>query len=147
MVQGRKPNVAKRRSVARLHEAGYSVPQIARQLGATYQTVYHSLARLRRGTVVCSECHAAISAPQGSLRTQGVVCRACLARLPSVSFWRRLLSLRLMAGLTQSELAHRAGLSASAVHTLERGLCQPRPRTRQRLLAYLNSTVKKRHEA
>jgi DNA-binding CsgD family transcriptional regulator len=144
MVQGRKPDLVRRRQVARLHGAGYSVPQIARRLGLTYPKIQIALKSLRRGTVACSVCEAIFSAPQGSLQVRGVLCRECLANSPQVSFWRHMLSLRLMAGLTQAELAYKTGLSPSAVYTLERGLCQPRPRTRYRLLAFLDSTLARR---
>jgi len=144
MVQGRKPNLIRRRHVARLHAAGYSVPQIARRLGLTFRCIQSALERLRRGSAICGECHAIIPAPQGSMQVRGLLCRDCLANLPRVSFGRHVLSLRLMAGLTQGELAHKTGLSPSAVTTLERGLCKPRPSTRNRLLAYLDSALTRR---
>ena len=146
MVQGRKPNLERRQKVARLQTIGYSVSQIARRLGVSNQIIQRALAKLRRGTVICCRCHATISAPQGSMRVRGMLCRGCLASLPGVSFRRQVRSMRLMAGLTQTELAREAGLSPSAVYTLERGLCQPRPATHQRLLAFLDSALRARRK-
>jgi transcriptional regulator with XRE-family HTH domain len=46
---------------------------------------------------------------------------------PAASFAERLRAQRVAAGLTQAELAARAGVSASALVTYERGRGRPRP--------------------
>jgi transcriptional regulator with XRE-family HTH domain len=47
---------------------------------------------------------------------------------PAAPFAERLRACRLAAGLTQAELAARAGVSASAIVNYERGSARPRPR-------------------
>lgn len=59
----------------------------------------------------------------------------------STPFGRLLRGLRVAAGLTQAELAQRAGLSAKAVGSLERGeRRRPQPHTRRRLAAAVGLT-------
>jgi len=53
--------------------------------------------------------------------------------LPVVVKLGRLRFRREMAGLTQEELAERAGLSKNALGALERGSSEPRPSTIRRL--------------
>jgi putative transcriptional regulator len=48
---------------------------------------------------------------------------------------------RLEAGLTQAELAQRAGVSASTIHFLERGAGQPRWETYQALKQVLGEAL------
>ena len=56
-----------------------------------------------------------------------------------MSFGARLRTLRRAAGLTQEELASRAGLSPNAVGTLERGaMRRPQPHTVRALSGALN---------
>ena len=61
-------------------------------------------------------------------RSRGVRCPACVAADPSAPFAERLRALRLAAGLTQAELAARAGVSEAAVSAYECGRGRPRPR-------------------
>ena len=48
---------------------------------------------------------------------------------------------RVKAGLTQEELAHQAGVSASTIHFLERGAGQPRFETYQALKRVLGAAI------
>jgi transcriptional regulator with XRE-family HTH domain len=55
------------------------------------------------------------------------LCPACLGKDPAAPFHKRLRTLRLTRGLTQAELAQRAGLSTGTVAALERGAWPPLP--------------------
>jgi predicted transcriptional regulator len=72
---------------------------------------------------------------------RNLLCAKCLATLPDVSFAQRLLSMRIMAGLTQAALAQAAGYSQGLICKLEGGKHQPRPVTSQRLLAFLERAL------
>jgi transcriptional regulator with XRE-family HTH domain len=73
-----------------------------------------------------------------------LLCRRCLARLPRVGFALRLASLRHAAALTQAALAEATGVNQTTICKLEAGRHEPRPDTRQRLLALLEPDQKAR---
>ena len=141
MVQGRQRNLTTYQRVARLRAHGLSGIAIARRLGMSHQAVYALLkgTGIRRGAAACCSCRATIPAPEGSNRTRDVLCRECLGRLPGIPFGQRLVSLRIMAGLTQAQLGSAVGVPSSQISALERCRHEPRERTRQRLLAVLES--------
>src|SRR5262249_51776338 len=105
-------------------------------LGVTRQSVRFLLTELQRGFVSCARCRVTIPTSEGSARVVRVLCQGCLAAA-DVSFGQRLLSLRVVAGLTQAELARRARITTLTVSLAERGRHVPRRRTRERLLACL----------
>ena len=141
MVQGRQRNLTSYQRVARLRAKGYSGTAIARRLGMSHQAVYARLKGrgIRRGAAVCCACRATIPAPEGSNRTHDVLCRDCLGRLPEVPFGQRLVSLRIMAGLTQAQLASVVGVPKPQISALEQQRRKPHEGMRQRLLAVLES--------
>jgi transcriptional regulator with XRE-family HTH domain len=136
MVQGRRPNLPRRRAVLHLRQQGWTLPAIAARLGVTRQSVRYLLTELRRGSVRCARCHVTIPTLEGSARVVGVLCRGCLAAA-DVSFGQRLFSLRIAAGLTQAELARQARITTLTVSMAERGRHAPHRRTRERLFACL----------
>ena len=136
MVQGRRPNLARRRAVLRLRQQGWTLPAIAAGLGVSSQAVRSLLNELRRGSVRCTRCDVRIPTPEGSAKVGGVLCRDCLTA-GDVSFGQRLFSLRIVAGLTQAELARRARITTLTVSMAERGRHVPHKRTREKLLACL----------
>ena len=136
MVQGRRPNLPRRRAVFRLRQQGWTLPAIAARFGVTHQSIRSLLTELRRGSVRCAHCHVTIPAPEGSAKVIGVLCRECLTA-GDVPFGQRLFSLRIAAGLTQAELASQARLATLTVSMAERGRHVPHRRTRERLLACL----------
>jgi len=73
-----------------------------------------------------------------------LLCRSCLARESGVAFGLRLASLRHAAGLTQAALAQATGVMQSTICKLEGGRHEPRPETRERLLALLEAVQKAR---
>ena len=146
MRRGRKPKLRQRRHVERLRARGESLAAIARQLGISRQAVQEALQRrpLPSRPILCRQCGAALAPAGGSAAMPKLLCRSCLARLPHVGFALRLASLRHAAGLTQAALAQATGVKQSTICKLEAGRHEPRPVTRQRLLAFLEHSQKAR---
>lgn len=67
---------------------------------------------------------------RGLLGRGTAVCLDCLASQPEAPFAERLRACRLAAGLTQEELAERAGLSPTSIWQYEQGEALPRAGTR-----------------
>src|SRR5262249_43222209 len=124
--QGRKSQPERLERIRRLRSKGLTLVQIAKRLGIAPQTVHAALKiPIRRGAAVCQFCHNNFIAPEGTFDTQNVACRACLVNLPGVPFSVTLLSLRIMAGLTQERLADSTGFSKMAISYLEQGKHRP----------------------
>jgi transcriptional regulator with XRE-family HTH domain len=142
MVQGRKSHPKRVEWIRRLRSKGLTLAQIARRVGIAPQTVHAALkGRMLRGKAVCQFCHGAIRAPEGTINIRNVACRDCLVDLPSVPFSITLLSLRIIAGLTQARLASATGISLMTISHLERGRHKPQERTREELIAFLESVL------
>ena len=123
--RGRKPNEARRREIARLRAEGLTYADIGRHVGVSRQGVLRALRRMgRAGTapVACRQCGAVIRArPPGNRPPRPALCPTCLGKSPEAPFADRLRTFRLAAGLTQGQLAERAGLTEAAVGGYERG--------------------------
>src|SRR5262245_11031059 len=121
---GRKVDGRRRRRMARLRDRGLTLEEIGRQLGVTKQCVQATLAKAGPPPrpITCRECGAVVvAAPSGNRRPLPALCLGCLARLPGSPFADRLRAFRLAAGLTQAEVAERAGLTRRRLSSVERG--------------------------
>jgi transcriptional regulator with XRE-family HTH domain len=138
---GRRPKPDRRRQILRLRAAGLSLGQIARRLGVTKQLVHQNLMAAGAAGPVAVQCRACGAEFAPVRHTPGsdraALCLACLAKWPGVPFGERLTSYRLAAGLTQAELARRAGLATSTVSGYERVGGVPREATLARLTRVL----------
>src|SRR5262245_11533584 len=119
MVQGRKPNLKRRRRVVALRARGLSLSAIGRTLGVSHQCIQemlHRIANPRVLSVPCCACGQPILSP-GALPSdrQTALCRTCLAKTPEAPFGQRLKALRLAAGLTKAELARQAGITENSI--------------------------------
>jgi len=76
--------------------------------------------------VTCRECGGVIlEHPTGTNPPAPTYCLACLAHHPETPFPERLRAFRLAAGLSQEQLAARAGLSRWSVGSWERNEANP----------------------
>jgi ribosome-binding protein aMBF1 (putative translation factor) len=133
--RGRKPDRQRRRLAAELRAQGLSFGEIGLRLGITRQGAQHltrtrSRAATRPDTAPCDSCGAA--APSGVGR-----CARCVVADADSPFAERLRVFRLTAGLSQTELAARAGMSGTLVSRYERGRRRPRAAKRATLAAVL----------
>jgi DNA-binding XRE family transcriptional regulator len=146
MVQGRKPNLHRLRKMERLRAKGRTLAQIVQQLGVSRQAVHDALKRKRlpRCPVYCCYCRARIADAGGTEGVSTLVCHGCLAARPGISFAQRLASLRFMSGMPQAAPARASAASQASISKLETGNHQPKPCTRDRLLAVLRSILAKR---
>jgi transcriptional regulator with XRE-family HTH domain len=139
---GYRRNAEHGRLMTELRRQGLTMPEIARRLGITKQAVHDMLRRLGEPppprSVPCAACGRPILSAVARPTDRGkALCRGCLRERPAAPFGQRLLALRLAAGLSQVELARRAGLSRMAVAHHERAERTPRPATRARLARVL----------
>ena len=143
MVHGRKSDPRRIRLLARLRSEGLTLAQIAKQVGISRQAVHTALRRqaLRGGPAICRHCGATIPGTEGAGHLHNLLCRECLAKFPLISLAVRIVSLRIMAGLTQAELAQATGFSQPLISKVEKDKQQPRRQTRLRLLTFLESAV------
>ncbi len=102
--------------MTRLRGQGLSFAEIGRRVGLTGEAVRRSLnpavGRIRR----CAVC--------GAARLQSLLCNRC-ERSGGKTFAQRLKLRRVLAGLTQSQLAALAGVSKTTIHKLETGQQRP----------------------
>jgi DNA-binding XRE family transcriptional regulator len=151
MVQGRKPDLKRRRRVAALRARGLSLTAIGRTLGVSHQCIQEMLQRMANPRVLsvpCCACGRSIisdGALPGDKDT--ALCLPCLAARPKAPFGQRLKAHRLAAGLTQSELADRAGISAKSIWHYESQGMEPRERNRARLVEVLGAGLLPPHES
>ncbi len=146
MVSGRRPDLERRREVARLHRAGLTQQQIADRLGVTRQAVHQLLRQKSRAQprdVHCASCGRALD-PTGALPQDAgrAYCLACLNRTAGVPFAQRLKSFRLARRLTRAELGRRANLSGSKISDYEDGGTVPTPPTVAKLARALRISQK-----
>jgi DNA-binding XRE family transcriptional regulator len=144
VVRGRRLNLSRRRLIAQLRARGWTLARIANQLGITRQAVHYALTTTsRRGTAICCHCQKQFDAPEGTKKVNNIYCLNCMSSLTDVPIGRRVESLRIILGLTQSELADRTGIHAWTVHHAERGKYQRRKRHDELLLAFLEKALAK----
>jgi transcriptional regulator with XRE-family HTH domain len=140
---GRRANAERRRRIVELRACGLTIVQIARRLGVTHQSVHRHLkaagaTRPRPGVVRCRACGAEVAAGHQLLeRNLAPLCLPCLAKWPDAPLAERLRSHRLAAGLTQVELARRAGVPEQSIGRYERGEKSPGVRILARLFQVL----------
>jgi transcriptional regulator with XRE-family HTH domain len=125
---GRKHDPTRWRKAVELRARGLSLPQIGRRFGITHQGVRHILRRSGPAaalpSVRCCACAAPIGDHSGGGDLGRVYCRACLSARPDAPLADRLRALRVAAGLTQAELARRAGASYRTIGHIECGTWQ-----------------------
>ena len=81
----------------------------------------------RRVTIACRECgNSIVKLSTTGYRKRMVWCLECLAKHPEATVGQRLLSHRLAAGMTQRELAEKAGIWRASVAWYERDKGMPR---------------------
>ena len=136
-----RPDVRRRRQMVRLRLQGFTLREIGRRLGVTYQTVaYHLRKSGHAPPLACAGCGAALANRGGPL-ARPVYCTSCLRARLEVPFGVRLRSLRLAAGLSQQELAQRAGLTVNTVRVHEAGIGALRAATVERLAQVLGQRL------
>ena len=139
---GQKADEARRAEMARLRDQGLTLTQIGGRLGVSRQCVQELLAKAgHRGIPVrCRACRRVIGPrPGGGRAPRPTLCLGCLDRRPRARFADRLRTLRLTAGLTQGQLASRAGLSTAAVVNYEHALRRAGPLAAAALARVLGS--------
>jgi Iron-dependent Transcriptional regulator/Helix-turn-helix domain/Homeodomain-like domain len=114
MVQGRRPDNARRQLVVQLRSRGWTLTEIGRWLGVSRQAVsalIRSAALPAASGTPCSACAALI--PTRAARPQdrpGALCLRCLEQFPDAPLGQRLRALRLAAGLSRTDVAWLAGV-------------------------------------
>lgn len=113
------------RRMAEMRNRGATLEEVGRRFGVSRERVRQILSgtyRRRTFRVRCRRCEADIN-PSGALpRDDGAaLCLACLVQVPEATFGEHMQALRLAAGFKVSELASRAGVSASLINFYEHG--------------------------
>jgi transcriptional regulator with XRE-family HTH domain len=137
---GRLTNQVRRRKMAALRAKGLTFEEIGRRLGVTKQRVGQLLQSI--GTtgfaLRCCDCGAEIASRLSRAgRNVPSLCLACLGKTPGHRIGERLKTKRLIAGLTQREVAAEMGITPQAVALFEKGTCKPTPETLAQLVAAL----------
>jgi len=126
--------------MARLRAGGLTFEEIARIFGVTKQRVGRILrdSAATKTALRCCACRAVVVSEVSQVpRGAPLLCSACLATTPGIPFAERVRTRRLVAGLTQEELARRTGLTDQAISLYERGMRRPGARTLARLVEVL----------
>jgi transcriptional regulator with XRE-family HTH domain len=127
--------------MARLRKDGLTFAEIGRRLGVTRQCVQHMLVSAGTASarpVACRRCGAVVVRHlPGNQPPPSVLCPACLALRAKATFADCLLTFRLAAGLTRTELARQAGFRYDAITRYESGATKPRPPQMARLVRVL----------
>jgi transcriptional regulator with XRE-family HTH domain len=136
----RLTNQVRRRKIAELRAKGLTFEEIGRHLGVTKQRVgqlLHSVG-MTDFALRCRDCGAEIvSRLSRAGRNAPSLCPACLVKMPGHCVGERLKTHRLIAGLTQREVAAETGITPQAVALFEKGKCKPTPETLAQLVAVL----------
>jgi transcriptional regulator with XRE-family HTH domain len=138
---GRRLDAARRQELAALRAQGLSYAEIGRRLGVSRQGVWELLRdcgpEVKALVVPCRACGRDVGTVRpGANPRRDALCLACLAR-PGVTLGQRLVTYRLVAGLTQAELAVRVGVRFGLVSAYERGERRPEARVLRRLAKVL----------
>jgi transcriptional regulator with XRE-family HTH domain len=139
---GRLTNQVRRRKMVKLRAKGLTFEEIGRHLGVTKQRVGQLLHSIETTGIAlhCRACGAEIvSRLSRAGRNTPSLCPTCLAKTPGHCVGERLRTFRLIAGLTQREVAAETGISPQAVALFEMGKCKPTPETLSRLAAVLGT--------
>jgi transcriptional regulator with XRE-family HTH domain len=107
--------------VLALRARGLTFAEVGRRVGVSREAA-RLMVLAAASLPPCASCASPL--PRGS---RGGRCPACVVADPAAPFAERLLGLRVVAGLTQRELAARAGLPHSAISDCERGRVRPQP--------------------
>src|SRR5438874_3238935 len=122
MPRGRPPNVYRRRQIARLRAQGLTYRAIGERLGITRQCVqqtFRHMAKARFVPIHCKACGAVIARLRTVHNSNGpVYCLGCLPR--DASFGERLRAHRVVAELTQAQLAALTRVPPATIHCWER---------------------------
>jgi transcriptional regulator with XRE-family HTH domain len=139
------PNLDRLNYIRRLRDEGHTLAEIAEQVGVSRQAVHNALRRQHKYTesTICSVCGVTPVLAAGTDCLRKVACRKCLDTSASISLPLRLTSLRILAGLSQINLAKATGFSQPLISILEAGSHEPRPETWQRLFKFLNLALAK----
>jgi transcriptional regulator with XRE-family HTH domain len=117
--------------MARLRAEGLTLAEIGRRLGVSRQRVKVALDNVglgRRPPLRCHQCKAVILTHSPTqLPPLSVYCLPCLNRHPKARFGDRLRAFRYAAGLTQEQLAAKAGLPKATLHRHESGAVERLP--------------------
>jgi len=145
MSKGSIPNLDRLNFIRRLRDEGQTLAEIAVQVGVSRQAVHNALRRQHKYTesTICSVCGVTPVLAAGTDCLRKVACRKCLDTSASISLQLRLTSLRILAGLSQINLAKATGFSQPLISILKAGSHEPRPETWQRLFNYLNLALAK----
>jgi transcriptional regulator with XRE-family HTH domain len=113
--------------MAQLRAAGLTFEEIARVFGVTRQRVGRLLHRsVAESGVRCRACRNVVATSFSPARSRGpLLCLTCLVETPGVPFGERLRTHRLIAGLTQEELATCVGVAELTISLYERGMRRP----------------------
>jgi DNA-binding XRE family transcriptional regulator len=115
--------------MARLRARGLTLEEIGRQVGLSRQAVKVALDKVGLGgrpPLCCRQCKVVILGHSTGQRPPlPIYCLPCLDRHPGAPFADRLRAFRHAAGLTQAQLAAKAGLSKATVNRLEGGRGHP----------------------
>ena len=133
-------NKVRRRKMAELRAKGLTFEEIGRRLGVSKQRVGQLLHSIGTSdfTLRCRDCGAEIvSRLNRAGRNDPSLCPACLTKTPGICVGERLKTHRLIAGLTQREVAAETGISPQAVALFEKGMCKPTPETLAQLVTVL----------
>jgi transcriptional regulator with XRE-family HTH domain len=134
MARGPKPDLKRREQARALRAQGLTLAQIGERLGVSHQAVARRLGGPRRPAPRCPGCGATYPASgAGACGDRSAPCLACLAQRHGATTAQRLKAARLAAGLSQTEMALRAGLSATALGDCEGGRVRPHERSLVRL--------------
>jgi DNA-binding XRE family transcriptional regulator len=143
--RGRKPDLQRRQQMAKLRRQGLTIGEIAAEFGCSTQNVSATLSAQgaqQHFPLTCSQCRRVLRRGHSSLsRNRRVLCLPCLRKQPSPSFAERLKTYRIRAGLTQQELARRAGLEPTTVAWYEHGRRPPPWRTLAKLVRVLGADL------
>ena len=146
---GRPPNQVRLRKMAQLRSKGLTFEEIGRRHGVTKQRVgqlLHSIGATDFA-LCCCDCGAEILSRRSRAgRNIHSLCPVCLAKSPGHCVGERLKTHRLIAGLTQREVAAETGITPQAVALFEKGKCRPTPETLAQLVAVLGPKVSERSE-
>jgi transcriptional regulator with XRE-family HTH domain len=129
MVQGRRPDMAKRLKARKLRELGWTNARIAALMGISIQAVSrlaNSLGPIKSPDLVCAKCRLAIIENAGlKFRNGSCLCLACLKRTKRPTFAVRLKAYRLSRGWTQTDLARRVGCGLQMIAGYEQNAKKP----------------------
>jgi transcriptional regulator with XRE-family HTH domain len=141
MARGRPPNLKRRRLIAKLRAKGLTYRQIGERLGISRQCVQQTLRYCEKARLVpirCKKCGDVIARMRTVHNSNGpVYCLGCLPR--NAPFGQRLRAYRVVAELTQGQLAALTRVTPTTIHGWERSRRKPIPVNVRALSAVLGA--------